>query len=118
MLCATPSYALVIAQAVRDAGIDPADLRLELGLFGGEPFSEAMREQIERELGLRAVTFYGLSEMCGPGVAAECPAREGLHVQEDHFLVGGRRPRQRRAAGRRARRASWCSRRSPRRRCR
>jgi phenylacetate-CoA ligase len=87
VLCATPSYALVIAQAVRDAGMDPSDLRLELGLFGGEPFSEAMREQIEVELGLRAVAFYGLSEMCGPGVAAECHAREGLHVQEDHFLV-------------------------------
>jgi phenylacetate-CoA ligase len=87
VLCATPSYALVIAQAVRDAGMDPADLQLELGLFGGEPFSEAMREQIELELGLRAVAFYGLSEMCGPGVAAECHAREGLHVQEDHFLV-------------------------------
>jgi phenylacetate-CoA ligase len=87
VLCATPSYALVIAQAVRDAGMDPSDLRLELGLFGGEPFSEAMREQIELELGLRAVAFYGLSEMCGPGVAAECDARAGLHVQEDHFLV-------------------------------
>jgi phenylacetate-CoA ligase len=86
-LAATPSYALVIAQAVRDAGMDPSGLRLELGLFGGEPFSEAMRQQIELELGLRAVAFYGLSEMCGPGVAAECHAREGLHVQEDHFLV-------------------------------
>jgi len=86
-LCATPSYALVIAQAVRDAGMGPSDLQLELGLFGGEPFSEAMREQIELELGLRAVAFYGLSELCGPGVAAECRAREGLHVQEDHFLV-------------------------------
>ena len=86
-LAATPSYALVIAQAVRDAEIDPADLALELGLFGGEPFSDALREQIERELGLRAVAFYGLSEMCGPGVAAECRARQGLHVQEDHFLA-------------------------------
>ena len=84
VLCCTPSYALVIAQAVRDAGVE---LQLELGLFGGEPFSEAMREQIELELGLRAVACYGLSEMCGPGVAAECHAREGLHVQEDHFLV-------------------------------
>ena len=88
VLAATPSYALVIAQAVRDAGIDPAELSLELGLFGGEPFSEAMRGQIERELGLSAVGFYGLSELCGPGVAAEClAARDGLHVQEDHFLV-------------------------------
>ena len=87
VLCATPSYALVIAQAVREAGIAPEELRLELGLFGGEPFTDEMRAQIERELGLRALMFYGLSEMCGPGVAAECPARAGLHVQEDHFLV-------------------------------
>jgi phenylacetate-CoA ligase len=87
VLCATPSYALVIAAALRDAGIDPGELRLELGLFGGEPFTDAMRAQTERELGLRAAMFYGLSEMCGPGVAAECPARAGLHVQEDHFLA-------------------------------
>jgi phenylacetate-CoA ligase len=89
VLVATPSYALVIAQAVQDAGIDPADLRVELGLFGGEPWTEGLREQIERGLrGLRAVNFYGLSEMCGPGVATEClEARDGLHVHEDHFLV-------------------------------
>jgi phenylacetate-CoA ligase len=84
VLASTPSYALVIAQAIRDAGVG---VQLELGLFGGEPFTEAMREQLELELGLRAVATYGLSEMCGPGVAAECHAREGLHVQEDHFLV-------------------------------
>ncbi|HEV8461575.1 MAG TPA: phenylacetate--CoA ligase [Gaiellaceae bacterium] len=89
VLVATPSYAVVIAQAVRDAGIDPASLRLELGLFGGEPWTESLRAEIERELpGLRAVNFYGLSEMCGPGVATECiEARDGLHVHEDHFLV-------------------------------
>ena len=89
VLVATPSYALVIAQAVHDAGIDPATLRLELGLFGGEPWTDGLREEIERALpGLRAVNFYGLSEMCGPGVAAEClEARDGLHVHEDHFLV-------------------------------
>jgi phenylacetate-CoA ligase len=87
VLVSTPSYALVIAQGIRDAGIDPSRLRLEIGLFGGEPWSEAMRGQIERELGLRAINNYGLSEMCGPGVAAECPAQDGLHVQEDHFLV-------------------------------
>jgi phenylacetate-CoA ligase len=89
VLVATPSYALVIAQAVRDAGIDPAELKLELGLFGGEAWTEGLREQIERALpGLQAVNFYGLSEMCGPGVANEClEARDGLHVHEDHFLV-------------------------------
>jgi phenylacetate-CoA ligase len=89
VLVATPSYSLVIAQAVRDAGIDPSTLKLELGLFGGEPWTDELRAQIERELpGLRAVNFYGLSEMCGPGVATEClEARDGLHVHEDHFLV-------------------------------
>jgi phenylacetate-CoA ligase len=87
-LCATPSYALVIAQAIREASIDPADLPLELGLLGGEPWTEEMRDQLDRELAMEAVNFYGLSEMCGPGVAAECRvARHGLHVQEDHFLV-------------------------------
>lgn len=89
VLIATPSYALVIAQTVHEAGIDPAHLRLELGLFGGEAWTEGLREEIERELpGIRAVNFYGLSEMCGPGVAAEClEVRDGLHVHEDHFLV-------------------------------
>ncbi len=87
-LCATPSYALVIAQAIRDAGIDPGDLALEIGLFGGEPWTDEMRRQLDGELGIQAVSFYGLSEMCGPGVAAEClDARDGLHVQEDHFLA-------------------------------
>ncbi|HEY2258762.1 MAG TPA: phenylacetate--CoA ligase [Solirubrobacteraceae bacterium] len=88
VLVCTPSYALVIAQALADAGIDPASLPLALALLGGEPWGEAMRAEIERGLGLDAVAFYGLSEMCGPGVASECLAvRDGLHVQEDHFLV-------------------------------
>jgi len=89
VLVSTPSYAMVIAHAVLDAGIDPATLKLELGLFGGEPWTEGLRAQIESALpGLRAVNFYGLSEMCGPGVAAECiEARDGLHVHEDHFIV-------------------------------
>ncbi len=88
VLVATPSYALVIAQAIADAGIDPVRLPLELGLLGGEPWGEEMRDAIERALGITAISFYGLSEMCGPGVAAEClVAHDGLHVQEDHFLV-------------------------------
>jgi phenylacetate-CoA ligase len=88
VLVSTPSYALVIAQAVRDAGLSPSDLRLEVGLFGGEPSTDELRREIERQLGLAAIQLYGLSEMCGPGVAAECLAgRAGMHVQEDHFLV-------------------------------
>jgi len=88
VLVATPSYALVIAQALEESGIDPATTALELGLFGGEPWTEGMRVQIDRALGITAINFYGLSELCGPGVATECLiARDGLHVHEDHFLV-------------------------------
>jgi phenylacetate-CoA ligase len=88
VLVSTPSYALVIAQALEDAGVDPAGTPLELGLFGGEPWTEELRVQIDRALGMKAINFYGLSEMCGPGVAVEClTAREGLHVNEDHFIV-------------------------------
>lgn len=88
VLVATPSYSLAIAQAVAEAGTEPASLRLKLGLLGGEPWSEGLRDEIERELGLKALNFYGLSEMCGPGVAAEClVARDGLHVHEDHFIA-------------------------------
>jgi phenylacetate-CoA ligase len=88
VLVATPSYALVIAQELADQGVDPSRSPLELGLFGGEPWTEGLRTQIDRALGIRAVNFYGLSEMCGPGVASECLlARDGLHVNEDHFLV-------------------------------
>ena len=86
VLVSTPSYALAIAQALGESGVG-GGLRLRLGLFGGEPWTEGMREEIERSLGLAAVNFYGLSEMCGPGVAAECPARTGLHVQQDHFAI-------------------------------
>jgi phenylacetate-CoA ligase len=87
VLVATPSYSLVIAQALADEGVDPAATPLELGLFGGEPWTDGLRAQIDRALGIKAINFYGLSEMCGPGVASEClAARDGLHVNEDHFL--------------------------------
>jgi phenylacetate-CoA ligase len=88
VLVATPSYALVIAQAARDAGFDPADFGLQLGLFGGEASTDRMRRRLDRELDFKAINSYGLSEMCGPGVACECvEQRDGLHIQEDHFLV-------------------------------
>jgi phenylacetate-CoA ligase len=88
VLCCTPSYALHIAQGLREAGIAPEDLALEIGMFGAEPWTEGMRERLQDELGLTALNVYGLSEIVGPGVSAECPeARDGLHVQEDHFLV-------------------------------
>ncbi|HET6546926.1 MAG TPA: phenylacetate--CoA ligase, partial [Solirubrobacter sp.] len=73
VLCSTPSYALHIAQGLREAGIDSSQLALRIGMFGAEPWTEAMRDQLEAELGLVALNVYGLSEIVGPGVAAECP---------------------------------------------
>jgi phenylacetate-CoA ligase len=84
VLCCTPSYALHIAEAIDASGDRP--LALRCGAFGAEPWSEAARAEIERRLGIRASDIYGLSEVIGPGVAAECEARDGLHVQEDHFF--------------------------------
>jgi phenylacetate-CoA ligase len=88
VLFATPSYALQIGQAVADAGLGPDDLALEIGVFGGEPWTPAMGREIEALLGLTALNMYGLSEIIGPGVAAECrEGRAGSHVNEDHFLA-------------------------------
>jgi len=86
VLCCTPSYGLHLAEALEDAGISPKDLRLRVGLFGAEPWTEGMREALETRLGLMALNIYGLSEVIGPGVAVECPERRGMHVAEDHFL--------------------------------
>ena len=88
VLCSTPSYALNIAQTLLDQGIGLERLELVVGLFGAEPWTEPMRDALERQLGLKALNVYGLSEIVGPGVAAECiEVRRGAHVQEDHFLV-------------------------------
>src|SRR6266567_802753 len=86
VLCSTPSYALAIAELAERQGVDLRQSALEIGLFGAEPWSEAMRQEIEARLGLRAVDIYGLSEIMGPGVACECEHRSGLHGWEDHFL--------------------------------
>lgn len=87
-LACTPSFALHLGEALRESGIDGRALGLRYGTFGAEPWTEGMRREIEAVLGLTAVDFYGLSEVIGPGVAAECAeARDGLHVNEDHFLV-------------------------------
>jgi len=86
-LACTPSYALLIAETALDMGIDPRDLPLRIGVFGAEPWSESMRGQLESTLGIKAIDIYGLSEIMGPGVAAECSEQHGLHVFEDHFLV-------------------------------
>jgi phenylacetate-CoA ligase len=84
ILTCTPSYALVLAEAVALEGVR-ADLRLRAGFFGAEPWTEGMRAEIERGLGLEAFDVYGLTELGGPGVAVECRAHDGLHVFEDHY---------------------------------
>lgn len=87
LLCATPSYALNIAEVAARMGVDIAGLPLRYGAFGAEPWSEPMRRNLEACLGIKAVDIYGLSEILGPGVAAECNvAQAGLHGWEDHFL--------------------------------
>ena len=86
VLCSTPSYALNIAEVAERDGVDLRASALEIGLFGAEPWSEAMRREIQIRLGLKAVDVYGLSEIMGPGVAIECEAQDGLHGWEDHFL--------------------------------
>jgi phenylacetate-CoA ligase len=87
VLCATPSYALAMAEVAEKEGVDLRKSRLEIGVFGAEPWSEAMRREIEARLGLKAVDIYGLSEIIGPGVACECvEAQAGLHGWEDHFI--------------------------------
>lgn len=85
-LVCTPSYALKMADVMMDMGINPNGLSLRYGLFGAEPWSEAMRLEINERLGIRATDNYGLSEVMGPGVAGECQECNGLHVNEDHFL--------------------------------
>ncbi|MBO5300220.1 MAG: phenylacetate--CoA ligase [Clostridia bacterium] len=86
ILCCTPSYAMYLAEAVRDSGISPDELKLRIGIFGAEPWTEEMRDEIEKGLGLKAYDIYGLSEICGPGVSCNCYMQNGLHVQEDHFI--------------------------------
>jgi len=86
-LVGMPSYALEIAGAIEELGVDLNSLHLRVGLFGAEPWSEKTRAAIEERLGIRAYDIYGLSEMGGPGVAGECVERRGLHLAEDHFLV-------------------------------
>ncbi|MCK4838995.1 MAG: phenylacetate--CoA ligase [Desulfobulbaceae bacterium] len=86
-LVCTPSYALLLADAIEEKGINLASMSLKYGLFGGEPWSEAMRNEIQNKLSIIATDNYGLSEVMGPGVAGECQERKGLHINEDHFLV-------------------------------
>ena len=86
-LVCTPSYALRIADTIHAQGLSLAALSIKYGLFGGEPWSEAMRQDIQTKLGIIATDNYGLSEVIGPGVACECLEQNGLHINEDHFLA-------------------------------
>ncbi len=87
VLLATPSYALNLAETMEGLGVDPKSLSLRVGVFGAEPWSENMRDEVERKLDIKAVDIYGLSEVIGPGVAMQClEGEKGLHIFEDHFL--------------------------------
>jgi len=86
-LVSTPSYALLLAETIREAGIPRSALSLKYGLFGAEPWSERMRREIQDALGITATDNYGLSEVIGPGVAGECLEQNGMHLAEDHFFV-------------------------------
>jgi len=86
VIACTPSYALYIADVMNEMGVDPATLKVRVGIFGAEPWSENMRKEIEAKLKIKAIDIYGLSEIVGPGVSCECGEQAGLHVNEDHFI--------------------------------
>ncbi|MCL6611396.1 MAG: phenylacetate--CoA ligase [Peptococcaceae bacterium] len=86
VLCCTPSYALVLAETMEEMGVGLNDICLRVGLFGAEPWTDQMRREIESRLGLEAFNQFGLTELIGPGVSAECICHNGMHIQDDHFL--------------------------------
>jgi len=87
VICCTPSYALFLEETAHEMGIDIKELPLRVGIFGAEPWTDEMRRDIEKRLGITAIDIYGLSEVMGPGVGIEChEAQDGLHLMEDHFL--------------------------------
>ena len=87
ILCCTPSYAAYIGETLAERGYKPEDNKLKAGIFGAEPWTEEMRHSIEKSLGIKAYDIYGLTEISGPGVAFECEAQSGMHINEDHFYV-------------------------------
>ena len=87
VLCCTPSYAAYIGETLKEMGISPDSLDLKAGIFGAEPWTEEMRRDIEKSLGIKAFDIYGLTETTGPGVAFECEAQKGMHINEDHFYA-------------------------------
>ena len=86
ILCCTPSYAAYIGEYLKEQGYKPEDIPLKAGIFGAEPWTEEMRQNIQDTLGIKAYDIYGLTETSGPGVAFECSEQTGMHVNEDHFI--------------------------------
>ena len=87
ILCCTPSYAAYLGESMKEMGLTPDQIPLKAGIFGAEAWSEEMRQSIEETLGIKAFDIYGLTETSGPGVAFECSAQSGMHINEDHFIA-------------------------------
>lgn len=87
ILCCTPSYAAYLGESMKEMGLGPDDIPLKAGIFGAEAWSEEMRRDIQNTLGIKAYDIYGLTELSGPGVAFECSAQSGMHINEDHFVA-------------------------------
>lgn len=87
ILCCTPSYAAYLGESLAESGCKPDDNKLRIGIFGAEPWTEEMRRDIQKSLGIKAYDIYGLTETSGPGVAFECSEQKGMHINEDHFLA-------------------------------
>ena len=87
ILCCTPSYAAYLGERMKELGYGPEDIPLKAGIFGAEAWSEEMRRDIEKTLGIKAYDIYGLTELSGPGVSFECSAQKGMHINEDHFIA-------------------------------
>ena len=87
ILCCTPSYAAYLGETMKEMGLGPDDIPLKAGIFGAEAWSEEMRRDIEKTMGIKAYDIYGLTELSGPGVAFECSAQSGMHINEDHFIA-------------------------------
>ena len=87
ILCCTPSYAAYLGENLKEKGYTPEDNKLKAGIFGAEPWTEEMRRDIEKALGIKAYDIYGLTEISGPGVAFECEEQKGMHINEDHFIA-------------------------------
>ncbi len=87
IICCTPSYAAFLGESLKEMGLTPDEIPLKAGIFGAEAWSEEMRRDIEKTLGIKAYDIYGLTELSGPGVSFECSAQQGMHVNEDHFIA-------------------------------